>query len=362
MVGKPLPWNVVDSDGHLLLRQGNIIESAHQAELLRANGLFRELAWDELLDESKPKPQKLSPFDTIAFFHQRLRNLFQDIAAKRCENAVEPVRKLAADIQDVMGLAADAAFGAMHLDLEDSYPVMHSVHVALLTERLAQRLDIAPADRIPIVCAALTANIGMVELQDMLHKQKEPLTARQQEEVWMHPQRAVDLLRSAAVTDAVWLDAVLHHHERVNGSGYPDGLSGNAVSTAVRIISLADMYGAMIKPRAYRPEVLPKDALKLLFMKRGGEIDETIGLLLVKELGIFPPGAFVRLINGEIAVVIKHGKDATHPIVQAVLSPRGGPYSIPKRYQTDNELHQIKETVPRDKTVLLNLNKLWGYE
>ena len=97
-------------------------------------------------------------------------------------------------------------------------------------------------------------------------------------------------------------------------------------------------------------------------MKRGKEIDESLAHLFIKELGVFPPGAFVRLENGEIAVVIRRGKDAKHPVVQSIISPRGGAYSTSRRHSCEQEMYHIKEVVRREKNSAVNVRKLWGYE
>ncbi len=360
VVGKPLPFDVLDVDGRLLLREGYIVDSQMQVDRLVDIGLFRAQRREEL-DEKNPEPAKLSPFDTISFIQRRLRNAFVDTLNRTLENASDTYQRLSLDLLEIIDGDADAALGAIHLDEENEYSITHPVNCAILSDCIARRLEMSFEERISLSCAALTANISMLTLQDTLNQQKEPLTPDQGSDIWRHPQRSLDMLIEAGIGDVDWLGAVLHHHERMNGTGYPDRLQGEAIPKTARILSLADTYTAMVTPRAYRPEIRAKEALREIFMSRGGEIDETVALIFIKELGIFPPGAFVRLANGETAIVVKRGKDAMHPVVQAVLSPRGGPYSFPKRRQTDEERYQVKEIVSRDKTVTLNLNRLWGY-
>ena len=362
-VGVPLPWNVYDATGRLLLRSGYVIGSQKQIETLSKFGLFREHTAGDVGKEEAPRPVvKLSPFDTINLFQYRLKAIFGEIAKPSGAIVKDQVSKFAQDVQVLCVEDFDAALGALHLDNEGQYSHIHPIHTALLVELIGKRLGLSDVERQSIIAAALMANIGMVELQELLHLQKEPLSARQREEVWGHPESSVQLLKAAGVDDVLMLETILSHHERIDGSGYPNGLSGTAIPISVRMIALADTYSAMVTPRAYRAEMQAKEAVKEIFLKRGKEIDESLAHVFIKELGIYPPGAFVRLENGEIAVVIRRGKDATHPVVQSILSPRGGAYTSARRHSCEQELYHIKEVVRREKNSAVNLRKLWGYE
>lgn len=277
-------------------------------------------------------------------------------------NIQQQVTRFAKDVQELCATDLDAGLGALHIDHEGQYIHIHPIHTALLTELMAKSLNIPEPERISMIAAALTANIGMLELQATLYGQKEPLSPRQQEEIWAHPKLGVTLLEKVGVTDALWLDMILHHHERFNGTGYPSGLSGDSVKIGVRVISLADTYSAMVMPRSYRSALQAKEALKKIFLKSGGDIDESLAHAFIKELGIYPPGTFVRLVNGEIAVVIKRGSSAKNPVVQSIISPRGGPYSIPRQHNCEQDMYKIKEVAPREKNLPVSLRKLWGYD
>ncbi|MBI3776056.1 MAG: HD domain-containing protein [Gammaproteobacteria bacterium] len=361
--GVPLPWNVYDANGRLLLRSGNLIDSKQQIEALCALGLFRALTAADAAKDDAPQPAvKLSPFDTINLFQYRLKGIFAEINKPSGAAVKELLANFAHDVQTLCTQDLDAGLGALHLDNEGHYTHIHPIHTALLAELIGKRLGLGDAERQSIIGAALTANIGMVDLQELLHLQKEPLTALQRKEVWGHPERSVELLKGAGIDDMLLLDTVQSHHERMDGSGYPKGLSGTSIPMSVRMISLADTYSAMVTPRAYRVELQAKEALKEIFLRRGKEIDESLAHVFIKELGIYPPGAWVRLENGEIAVVIRRGKNATNPIVQSIISPRGGAYTTPHRHSCEQQMYQIKEVVRNEKNCAFSVRTLWGYE
>jgi hypothetical protein len=117
----------------------------------------------------------------------------------------------------------------------------------------------------------------------------------------------------------------------------------------------------MITPRIHHESILAKDALREIFLSRGKKVNEALALQFIKTVGVFPPGAFVRLSNGEIAVVIKRGKDGTAPTVSSIVSPRGGRYARPFRRNRDDEKFKIREMIPPDGNIQPNLRTLWGY-
>lgn len=357
-LGQPLPWDCFDAHGTLLLKKGVVVSSERQLEGLLARGLFIE---NKPSQEARPD-EKPSPFHVLDDFKRRLKTLFDALAADPGASLGDRVLKLCADIQALCQLDACAALGYLHLDNECRYTVIHPLHMAILAELIGKKRDCPPEQRQMLLAAALTANISMLDLQEQLQKQTSPLTPEQKEAIRHHPERAADMLSAGGVRDDEWIATVLHHHEKLDGSGYPGGLRGDELPLAVRIVSLADMYGAMIMPRAYRDSVLARDALREVFMRRGKEIDEALAQLFIKELGVYPPGAFVKLQNGETAVVTRPGENKMKPIVHAVLGPRGAPLNRPVKRDTADDDFAIRDMVQRDKAIPINLHQLWGYQ
>ena len=198
-------------------------------------------------------------------------------------------------------------------------------------------------------------------MQEQLQKQDGPLTDEQKAEVRLHPLKAVDMLLACGVQDDGWIATVLHHHEKLDGSGYPGAMRGDAIQLPVRIIALADTYSAMVTPRVYRQQILARDALRDIFLKRGGEMDAELAQLFIKELGVFPPGTFVKLQNGEVGIVTRRGGNSMKPIAHSVVGPRGAPLPNPIKRDTAEADYVIREMVMRDRVVKLNVHRLWGY-
>jgi HD-GYP domain-containing protein (c-di-GMP phosphodiesterase class II) len=367
-VGYPVPFDCYDSQGHLLLKKGLIVDSQRQVDFLLERGLYS-------MDGPSAGPPEQSaerpptPFQLLGDYNNRLKQLFVSVYAehlqgKVSEGSVFPDRmlQLAKDIQQLCRADADALLGAIHLDGSGRYSIAHPLYRAVICELLAARKGLPEEDRQRILAAALTCDLSMLKLQDDLSRQTEPLQPDQKQALKAHPLETAKLLTSLGVVDAEWKAAVTQHHELLNGQGYPQGLSSTDVSWWARILKLADMYTAMVSTKAYRKASLSKTAMRDIFLKRGSEIDEELAVFIVKELGVYPPGAFVKLQSGELAIVINRGSNPKAPTVRVVVGPRGAPFDKPMLRKTDVREYEILDVVERDAIVVLDLHKLWGYD
>lgn len=151
----------------------------------------------------------------------------------------------------------------------------HSLHVGELTAVFAATLGYSPCDQRLLVQAALLHDIGKTYMPLRLLTKPEALSAKEVQEMRLHPEIGYTALVREGGHDKHMLDVVRHHHERLNGSGYPDGLGGAELSDAVRMVTLCDIYAAMTETRPYRVPLSRQDALSL--MKSMGErIDQKL--------------------------------------------------------------------------------------
>ena len=127
------------------------------------------------------------------------------------------------------------------------------------------------------------------------------------------------MLRAAKVTDRLWLKCVLAHHEKIDGTGYPNQLSGEQCPEETQLITLADQFCARLSPRAYRQPLLHQGILRDILLDQGHTVSQEIASLFIKEFGLYPPGVVVQLISGEIGVVVKAGDKTDTPIVQVFI-------------------------------------------
>lgn len=360
-VGEPIPWNVYDRNGQLLLHAGVVIESTHQVAELKERGLFVNISDWEVGGGIVAAKEKISAFMLLDELHENMERLLGRITVD--DSLVDKTLKIVKTIQQACEVDEEVAIASVFIGREGRYPVVHPIHVGILCEIVAKRFGRPAEERQMLIAAAITMNLSMVSLQSRLHAQKEPLTEAQQQELHNHAQESFALLKQKNVTDSMWLDAVLQHHEKADGSGYAQGLVGGAINPAARLIKLADVYCALVTARASRPAMLPNAAMREVFLQRGKEVDPVMTDQFVKVLGIYPPGTFLRLMNGEIAIVTRHGKSSALPIVHSVAGARGAPLSVYIKRDCSKEKYAIREVISKEEAgIKVNRYALWGHQ
>ena len=350
-LGAPLPFNVRDADCTLLLARGQALESAEQLQALCTRGALVDLA--ELPPATAGAAVRHAPRAQLPGLWRRclgdvtqalLRTPGQDFASA-LDDAAGPVQLLIERDPDlaIFQVLRQAPNGDI------AYGVQRALQTAITGHLVAQRLgwDAAQAERLFKV--ALTMNISMLELQGRLSRQTVPLSPAQRTGLQTHPMRSVQMLQRAGIDDAEWLDAVLHHHEQEDGSGYPSGSSN--VSALASLARRADVYTAKLSARSVRDAMAADLAGRQMFMQDPGH---PMTAALVKEFGIYPPGCYVRLASGELAIVVGRGEAITAPRVACLTNERGTPLPCPEPRDTADRRHAVQAVVG-ERSVHVNL-------
>jgi putative two-component system response regulator len=151
----------------------------------------------------------------------------------------------------------------------------HSMRVSEIAARIAENLGLSTAEITDIRAASLLHDIGKIGISDLILAKQGPLTEEELGIIRSHPQKGVEILQPLKQFEA-FLPAILHHHERHDGSGYPAGLSGDAIPLSARIISVADAYDAIISDRPYRGAGTDERAIAELRAFKGRQFDPTV--------------------------------------------------------------------------------------
>jgi len=357
-LGEPLPWGVRDASGQLLLARGAVIATEAQLELLLERGASVDI--EEMRAVAQTEAAPVRPPSLFKQWEQLLWQL--DRVLRSAEGEPGFVARLDELVQQVVALTLRDPDIAIYLTVRQDprrltiYALAHSLHCALVGLLMARRLGWDEPRTLALLRAALTMNIAILDLQGCMAAQDGPATAPQLEEIRAHPGQGVERLRAAGVDDPLWLEAVAQHHERPDGSGYPAGLREIApLAAALRQI---DVFMAKMAPRALRASLSAQVAARQLFQEdRGGPVSAAI----IKEFGIYPPGEFVQLRSGELAVVVRRGASASSPLAACITDRRGQPSVDTPRRDTADPTHAIAALAP-DKALVLRVppERLFG--
>ena len=244
------------------------------------------------------------------------------------------VDAIAADLTLFVARDVDQALYLLHRQWPAEhalYSVLHAARCAVACDLTARELCLPEPDAASLVKAALTMNIAITELQGALAlrplSQSKP-SAEEAAAIANHPTRAVAILRNGGVANTEWLQAVEQHHERTDGTGYPTGT--REPSRLARVLRLVDNFFAKITARASRPALPLKQAAAQLCDDADGR---PIVEALIREFGLYPPGTFVRLANGDLGIVLRRGSRINTPLAVAVANRDG--VRFPARVRRD---------------------------
>ncbi len=341
-VGRPIEHDVFDARGKLLLKRGFIIQSVGQRDRLIDEGLYVEpkpdaahapAAWSALHHAGRGVPV----LERIRGIRAALEPLLEQ-APPELPQAIAPV---AAEIARMVELDPDAALASVLVERDGNYSPRHALNCAIVVDRLLQGGEVPPPVRPTLLAATLTMNISMTALQNELDAQASPLSAAQQEAVRTHAARSAAKLRQRGVADPAWLAAVEHHHD--------DAVGGTGVGTPAEMIALADRYCAAVTGRQYRAGLVPATVLREIFMQGGRGVNPMLAKLLVREMGIYPPGSVVELANRDMAVVVKRMPHANQPVVRSVVNGMNARLDPPLKRLTSDPMFAVKAAVGADR-------------
>ncbi|MBL0226355.1 MAG: HD domain-containing protein [Geobacteraceae bacterium] len=170
---------------------------------------------------------------------------------------------------------------ALAVEAKDPYTKGHSERVAELSEKLAATMGYLQSEVERVRIAGILHDIGKIGVSEVLLGKKEKLEESEYELVKLHSMEGRNILKPLFFLNDI-LPAIYHHHERFDGKGYPEGLSGKDIPLWARIIQVADTYAAMTSDRPYRPALTDEQAIKEITNSAGTQLDPVISHVLVK--------------------------------------------------------------------------------
>jgi HD-GYP domain-containing protein (c-di-GMP phosphodiesterase class II) len=364
-VGKPLPVNVWNAEGVLLLRKGQpIVSEQHRDKLYDHNASTTEAeaqAWQRsyermvhtLLMEGvaveqiarMPMPSAIRERDYMV--GEQLNGGWMDLQEVlrgilyQGGLALNPLPRLAAlenKARSLLKADPDDSLFCLFQALADSslgYCATHALLCACVCELAAQKLGMGEQQRQSLMSAALTMNIGMAREQDVLARQTQVPSAEQRQLIKEHPELSLKILVWLGIEDVEELDLVRWHHQPDASEGLPHNLQ------ARRLLSMTDVFVAKMAARRTREALSPLESAKSIYLQTEKEVTASVGGALTAAIGFYPPGTYVRLSSGETAVAVQRGQRANTPWVIVVVDRNGMPTLNYHCLDTSDPAHAI---------------------
>jgi HD-GYP domain-containing protein (c-di-GMP phosphodiesterase class II) len=276
--------------------------------------------------EEKLKNIKAVPIDEEIFNAKKIKEeaiqTVQDVmtdVTKGGHIEKQKVEHLVDNIVESIFRNKDALIGLGRLRQVDEYLYTHSMNVCAMMVSFLKYLDYDTSIIKHVGIGAMLHDIGISKVPSDILNKKSALSDEEFEKIKGHVEHGRILLEeTGGIADAAIL-AAYHHHERLDGSGYPNGLKGNEINELGQALAIIDVYDALTTKRCYRGRIQPTEALKMLYEWGGVLYNEIMVQKFIRCVGLYPVGSMVRLESGMIGVIINHSTDdLLRPVVRIV--------------------------------------------
>lgn len=304
-IGKRLNNNIYSKQGSLLLPQKSIL-NRHHIDLLHQHGIElwaedTQLFTDFIVDETITEVQSI--------FEKIHRNSDQ-ISNQSIQQKVAP---------QIKELCSNHNFSSVLLGLnkKDDNTYRHSIGVAVLSYLLGKWLKLKDEELKDLVIAGLLHDLGKIKIPDSILTKKSYLNADEYAEMKLHTYLGYEMVRNLQGTTEQQALVALQHHERMDGSGYPYGISDNMITYFSKIVAVADVFHTMISERAYKKPVPVYQVFQEIYQHSYGLFDPMIVQCFITNMMNRLVGDYVLLTDGQVArIVMIHLDDLINPLVE----------------------------------------------
>ncbi|MCF5467294.1 HD-GYP domain-containing protein [Pseudomonas syringae] len=279
-------------------------------------------------------------------------NMFTEARMGRAMD-IDDVLLLVEEISDSILRHPHALISLSRLKTSDEYTYMHSVAVCALMVALARRMGMPDEQIREAGVAGLMHDVGKMMIDPEVLNKPGRLTSEEFAVMKAHPELGLEILKENQPVAQTVMDVCLHHHEKVDGSGYPHGLQGDEISLFARMGAVCDVYDAVTSDRPYKKGWGVAHSIREMASWKG-HFDDVVFQSFVKTVGIYPIGALVRLESGRLGVVIEQSeKSLLKPKVKVFMSAHTG-----KIFAA--QIIDLEDSVERDAIVKIELPADWG--
>lgn len=297
----------------------------------------------------------------VARGREAVVSMFQEARMGKAIEA-EAAAPLVEEISNSMLRNPGALVSIARLKTADDYTYLHSVAVCALMIALARQLGLDEQQTREAGMAGLLHDLGKIVVPGAVLNKPGKLTEAEFAVVRTHPVEGHKLLLDGKGVSAVARDVCLHHHEKFDGSGYPEGLSGEDISLYARMGAVCDVYDAITSNRPYKAGWDPAESIRRM-AEWTGHFDPVVFQAFVKSLGIYPVGSLVRLASGKLGVVIEQGEQSLlKPRIRVFFSTRSQAYIRPEIIDIARSPEKIAGREDAEKWGIKDVDRYWAAE
>lgn len=268
---------------------------------------------------------------------------------------VAQAKELVEEISDSVLRQPHALISLARLKNADEYTYMHSVAVCALMIALARQLNLEEDMVRECGLAGLLHDLGKMGIPNKILNKPGKLTDEEFLTIKSHPEIGANILMDNPMVSPMVLDVVLHHHEKMDGSGYPHKLPGEAISLFAKMGAVCDVYDAITSNRPYKKGWSPAESIRKMAEWSKGHFDEAVFQAFVKTVGIYPTGSLVRLESGRLGVVVEQSE-------ASLLTPKVKVFFSAKlKTPILQETLDLAKLIGKEKIIGRESSEDWGF-
>ncbi|MCH2158435.1 MAG: HD-GYP domain-containing protein [Oleiphilaceae bacterium] len=256
------------------------------------------------------------PFEREFLRAQSLAKELMDViydlyAAFRCGSSVSVSQDIQPTIercQESISRNLYAWLALCQTKRKQSYLIEHAFRTTVLSMSLASALKWDSREILKLGLSALLSDVGKVMIPSSILNKEGALTSAEYAVIRVHPLEGRKLLQQLSDVDASVIDIVVSHHERIDGQGYPQGLTADQIPLSAKLIAITDAFDAMTSERAYASARSIDDAMKILVQCKGKQFDESLTDAFLALLGNVPSGLHVKSSSGRALLILEPGR------------------------------------------------------
>lgn len=263
------------------------------------------------------------------------------------ESTIRKLKDLVDDIITEIYSKTDERYYSTEFMGVEVYHYNHAVEVMILALLIGRKLGLDRERLIKLGMGAILADIGKSRVPQEILNKKGKLDAHEFEEMKRHVDYSYHILKDLTGLSSLSRQIVLLHHEKLDGSGYPNGFSGDQIPLLVRIVTVCDIFSAIVADRTYNTRISVDTAIEILRSAAPLKIDQDVFVTLLQVIDMYPPGTLVELGNGKLCIVIRNNPNSpTRPVLREIIVGKPADSSIEIDLMKEFTLF-IKKVVPR---------------
>lgn len=287
----------------------------------------------------KPEPFRRASFDEEVLVAQSIHQEAQGLVGNLMQNVklgqaidLNPIHDLADQLQGSVFRNHNALACLGRIREKDNYLLEHSVNLSVLMSIFGKSLNHSDDALHQLIVGAMLHDIGKILVPDEILHKPGRLTEAEFAEMKKHASHSRDILLATEGIGELAVLTAAEHHEKLDGSGYPQGLKGEAISLQGRMAAIADVYDAITSDRVYHKGMTPTQGLKKLLEWSGTHLDPKLVRQFIRCLGLYPVGSLVLLESGRLGAVVEtNEQDQRLPVVRIMYHTR---FRMPIKLET----------------------------